>query len=780
MNFIDELCRAIQSVATYNPDVQVAPACILWPDRERQWEAVIPRMRQELPELLVLGDYNPENRTGPAIWLRCVIGGALDNIHLPEDKIPIFYLPGVGRQDLRAIQNCPDHLKPLAELQYRGTIWSQLNSKDWTILAFLRSDQGGLGLDVAQDKESKNAMQVCLHHLLGEDVELLKGRRLDKDYFNTLLSGDPVRDLLQWLDKEEIFRNVRAENEWRAFVALCRSHLGFDPENDGILAGAENLAQHEGPWQPVWSRFCEAPKRYPNIPGHIRKCNMPPLDLFSDASSHGSWPQWNDSQEKHLRDDYLRLTQNPPHKARELLTACESRHGARRDLVWAELGESPLAMASKHLATLAEVTANSLAAGTADDMQAGYRHFGWLADDAMLKALACVERSDDLRAVTAAIRSVYESWLDESARHLQKIVEQDGYPGGTIIDQKSVARKKGECILFVDGLRFDAARRLSEFLSEKGLQVDEQLVWAALPSVTATGKPAVSPVRKLIHGKEANTDFEPCVEETGQSLKGGYHFKKLLAGAGWQVLGKTESGSGDGFGWCEFGDIDHEGHERGWKLARYLDGLLLEIVDRVQQLLTAGWKSIRIVTDHGWLLLPGGLPKLELPKPLVENKWGRCAVLKSGAISYERVFPWYWNNEQSFSLADGISCYKSGEEYAHGGLSLQECLSLELSVAQNSTSTGNGSVEITDITWKGLRCKVAVDGDFSGFSLDVRSQAGNKSSSVVMNVKFINETGMASVVVEDEELEGSEVQVVVLNSNGQLVSQAVTVIGGGK
>ena len=87
-----------------------------------------------------------------------MIGAACADINLPEDKTPIFYLPGVGRQDLRAVQNCPDHLKSLAELQYRGTIWSQLNSKDWTILAFMKSDQGGLGLDVAQDNDSKDAM----------------------------------------------------------------------------------------------------------------------------------------------------------------------------------------------------------------------------------------------------------------------------------------------------------------------------------------------------------------------------------------------------------------------------------------------------------------------------------------------------------------------------------------------------------------------------------------------------------------------------------------------
>jgi len=136
------LVKAIRSASVFNPDVQVAPACILWPDKDRQWEAVIPRLQGEMPELLVLGDYAPEKRTGPAIWLRCVIAGAAVGVELPAERPPIFYLPGVSRQDLRAVEGCPDRLKPLAELQYRGAIWTQVNAKDWTILAFLKTDQG--------------------------------------------------------------------------------------------------------------------------------------------------------------------------------------------------------------------------------------------------------------------------------------------------------------------------------------------------------------------------------------------------------------------------------------------------------------------------------------------------------------------------------------------------------------------------------------------------------------------------------------------------------------
>ena len=75
MQIIEKLKNHLRDTALFNSEVQAAPACILWPDKDRQWEAVIPRLQIELPELLVLGEYKPEKRTGPAIWLRCVIAG---------------------------------------------------------------------------------------------------------------------------------------------------------------------------------------------------------------------------------------------------------------------------------------------------------------------------------------------------------------------------------------------------------------------------------------------------------------------------------------------------------------------------------------------------------------------------------------------------------------------------------------------------------------------------------------------------------------------------------
>lgn len=173
---------SLSRAARYNPGDVVAPAAVLWTDADGMWRQVVEQLRRLMPELLTLGNYDAAMRIGPAIWLRCVIEPAVradkfPDLTWPADTVPVLYMPGVSRQTLRAVEECPDSLKPLVELQYRGTIWTQKNGKDWTIRAFLVSDDGGLGLDVAEDKLTLQAMQGALPQLAVTPISRLQGRR---------------------------------------------------------------------------------------------------------------------------------------------------------------------------------------------------------------------------------------------------------------------------------------------------------------------------------------------------------------------------------------------------------------------------------------------------------------------------------------------------------------------------------------------------------------------------------------------------------------------------
>ena len=782
MRILDALIQAVRSAGQYNSSVQARPACILWPDHEHQWEKTIPRLQSEVSELLVLGQYDPAHSMGPAIWLRCVIAGLVANAQIPQGSLPILYLPGISRQDLRAIDACSDALKPIAELQYRGAFWSQVSAKDWTVMAFLKADQGGLGLDVAQDAATKDVVQQAVVRLLDEEVEVLRARHLDAEYFNQLLSGgDPVKNVLLWLDQGELFRSQRDGSEWQAFVAVTRAKFGLDPERDGVITGAVKLAAHKDEaWKTVWQRFCEAPAHYGHIPGRLRETTMPSDGLFVDCTTYGGWPQWNDAQEDAVRDALSKLGSVQPREAQEEVVRLETIHGPRRELPWVQLGLAPMACALEHLACLAATTAVSLAAGGPVDMQKAYELGAWQADDALVQALACVHQMQDVQAVANAVRAMYVPWAEDSALHLQQMVHDGEYPGGTCRDQPQSSYEKGECILFVDGLRYDMGKRLQRLLQTQGLKATGQSVWVPLPSVTATGKPAVTPVRRLIAGDDVTSDFEPTVDVTKKSLKGGATLKKLIADAGWTVLDHTEVGSGQGNAWCEAGDIDSLGHDHGAKMALDVQRTLEEVRDRVSDLLTAGWRVVRVVTDHGWLLVPGGLPAATLPAAVAESKWGRCAAIKPGAVTGARLYPWYWNPVNGFALAGGISCYRAGTEYTHGGLSLQECLTLQLTVTAAPMEMSNALVRFVDVAWHGMRCTVTVEGMFSGLTIDVRRYPGDAQSSLVEVRKTIRDDGTASVLVVKENVEGIEAYVVLLDMNGESIAQRPTTVGGGR
>ena len=169
--------------------------------------ALVDLLLQNVDECVVLGDYAPARRTGPAVWLRCVVDRTLDEPALPDDRPPIVYLPGVARQDLRAGGECPDGLRPLVELLFRGALWRQPNGSDWTVNAFLTSRKT-LGLDVAGDRATAEALLRALPEVALAPVAQLEGRRLEADDFDRMLAGDVVRDLLRWMGDPEFERGA--------------------------------------------------------------------------------------------------------------------------------------------------------------------------------------------------------------------------------------------------------------------------------------------------------------------------------------------------------------------------------------------------------------------------------------------------------------------------------------------------------------------------------------------------------------------------------------------
>ncbi|WP_339518762.1 hypothetical protein [Comamonas sp. MYb69] len=74
------LADALQTAARVNSHTAVSSAAVLWPDKERQWQAAMPSLKQLMPWLFELGSYAPELRKGTAVWLKCAIAGVLPEV----------------------------------------------------------------------------------------------------------------------------------------------------------------------------------------------------------------------------------------------------------------------------------------------------------------------------------------------------------------------------------------------------------------------------------------------------------------------------------------------------------------------------------------------------------------------------------------------------------------------------------------------------------------------------------------------------------------------------
>ena len=763
---LDRVVEILQNAETHDSSVVKAPIALLWPDGDAQWQSVIPMLRDRC-RIVSFGSFDPERRQGPAYWLRCVVARTVELDGAPTG-VPIVYLPGISRDALRAIESVAPELGPLGALQHRCQWISHPNGKDWTVRAMFSNEERGLGLSVALDSDTGAALAASLPELVRQPWRRLEAKHIDAGFLHGLLNPDPVRSLLNWLDDPISMRSSLSDAEWTAFVQQCKSDLGFDPAAAGEIEGARRLGYGEGQWAQAWHRFRENPNEYPGIPCRLRQAQ--PGELLPE--NPGSWPGLAHDEEDKLRDGLSSLSYMTPQEARARLLELEEAHGSRRDYVWSDLGWTPLALALMHLAELASSTSQGPGGATVEAITEWYASTGWRADRAVLAALDEVERQVDVAAVESAIAAVYKPWADACARSLQLAVGPMAN-AETYVAAPPPAPQAGDVVLFVDGLRLDVAHLLEDRLACAGLHTDLCAGLAALPTVTQTSKPALVPIDQGLLVAGAGLDARRAPDGPAarvQVLRG------LMADAGIQVLGASEVGEAGGVAWSEAGEIDRRGHELGLRLAHEIDGEVQRIATRIEDLMAAGWSRVIVVTDHGWLLVPGGLPKNEdLPVALAVAKKGRCARIKPGAEPLVPTVPWHWDCDVRIAVAPGISCFEANQAYEHGGVSPQECIVPRLTVSNGRGHTTG--VAVTSMKWRGFSLAAEFSGLPDGVTIDLRATAGDAESSVAQRARVSGGEGKVILLVGDEDLEGERAYLVVLGADGSLLLQRETTVG---
>ncbi len=216
--------------------------------------------------------------------------------------------------------------------------------------------------------------------------------------------------------------------------------------------------------------------------------------------------------------------------------------------------------------------------------------------------------------------------------------------------RKALKAASGECIVFADGLRFDVGKRLVAMAGARQLEVSDD--WRLGVAAHSDGDGQAGSVascrpsarrepgcRLLPRGfptaarSSTPTAFAGCCRRPVsrcRTCRARRHYGPRTPAHGRSMASSTSSGMT---------------FRRSWP-ARIEDQLEL-LLERVQSLLDAGWKRVRIITDHGWQLVPGGMPKVQLPKYLAESRWSRCASIKDSSHVKCHVAGWSWNPQNT-------------------------------------------------------------------------------------------------------------------------------------
>ena len=752
------------------PEGVAPPAAVIWTDQDGQWRPLIPRLRCDLPALFTLADhYDPASRTGPTIWLKCIVDRTIEGAPGPG-VTPILYLPGVSRQELRAGGDCRPAYQPLIELLYRGRAWHQENGKDWSVEAFLVSEEG-LGLDVAKDSLTRDAILRALPMLATTSIDGLRGTRLEAQDFDRLTIPDPVRDVLTWLASPPVFKADVDAARWDTFCQVCRANFGIEPEATEPGDVVRALVEGTGRWEEVWQRFREAPRLYRGVATLLKESDLTSDKLpFEDARL----PRINEQAEADLKASLQAVASLSHAETCARVLALEREHGPRRAWVWSELDLSPLANALLPLARLGSLAVLAPSGTSLDGALSWYAADGWRCDRAALDALALPLSPALANVVGLAVRALYEPWLDKTARAFQALVSAQAGRVGQAVGGCLPGREA--CFLFADGLRFDVAALLQERLEGRELRVRLIARTAPIPTVTATAKPLSTPVSDAVSGHAAADDFVPVFMSPSQPATV-LRLRSEMSRRGIDVMERDDlhvPSTAATVGWSECGHLDELGHKLGVGLARQIDQEVEALADRIVALLDCGWPRVRVVTDHGWLLLPGGLPKVQLPSSTTETKWARCALVGGDSQPSVPVFPWHWHQNLRIATPPGIGSFFANSEYAHGGLSFQESVVPELIVERPA---GSVKVSIVDTTWRGMRLRVRVTPPAIGVRVDLRRNWKQESSSLVASAKELDGNGEASMVVVDDKDEGTAATIVLLDANGNALDRKQTTVG---
>lgn len=767
MNLKNKILEGFKKATTHNSSVKVPPEVILWTDPDRQWESVIESLQESYKALFMFGTYQPEKLTGHAIWLKTVISGKLSDCDWNQTLTPVIYLPGISKSRLKDVSSLGLDLQPLAEYQYTGTFFNQHNGKEWTVLALLSNPDEGLGLNMKQDSSTKEAIIKSLPVFFEMDRSTFTPPVIDAEFINGLVFPDAIPYILKWMCTGEMFLTNMEPALKETFVDICQSRFGFFPDFKNIREIALKLGKQESAWKHVWNFYANSPKKYPEIENLLKEAKPDDMGTGMFSVPEESWPQINEEKELQLRKELEKLAKKDLIQIQGNLNRLFEQHKERKTWVWAELGYAQLVAALEHLTELAGYVNKAYPSATYDELVRFYTEEGYYADTCMRKAYAALKTEKDKSVIRNLIQLIYKPWLARITEKFQNLVIGQ-------LDEIKQHAKTGQVekfYLFVDAFRYEMAMEYFDMLAKRGFKVALTHAFTALPTLTSTAKVKSSPLAGEIKPGSEIKDFTPRFK-SGKPANI-TNFRAELENLGYRHGIKKGFDPGESY-WVEIGNIDTRGHDEQAEMLRRADELLDEITEVVDEAVESGVKEIKIVTDHGWLMLPGGLPSSKIIKDLTVARCGRCAYIKEGVKTELTLLPWEWNPAVYIAYAPGISFFRKNEEYAHGGISLQECIVpvLTIFISQQEMI----KARIISHKWVGLRCNIETENTPDGFLIDIRTKYHDDKTSIVLSLNKTVSDNKCSLMVDDSAID-SAAFIVLTDAKGKILEKINTTIG---
>jgi len=765
----DKVIQALKQAENHNSHVMVKPEVILWPDPENQWLEVISVLQDNLPQLLIYGDYDPSRKQGPAIWLKCMVAKMLPQANWAADVVPIIYLPGVSKADLRNVENVVFNFQPLLEYQYTGVLFIQENGREWSILAFVENPINGLGVKVAKDNATKDALKKTLPTIF-QDASVFAGKSIiDADYLNNQQFPDIIPNILKWMCKGDSYLNDMEQGKKDTFINLCKSQYDFEPDHKNIKAIAEKLGSQKNSWNYVWQFYASAPRKYAEIEDLLRLAKPADLGTGIFELPEESWPQLNEQQEELLGKALAKAAKADTQEALSHLNELEKNHAKRRVWVWYELGKAPLADALQYLVKMASKSMETYPSGSVDELKSYYTSNGFHVDQFMRKSLAAVKSDKDKKLVKSIIKLFYTPWLVSVTNKFQKLIAADS----SVFTAQTPLTETESYVLFVDAFRYELAQEFCQRLTDNKWKVILDAGFTAIPSLTPTSKPHASPINDAVSTQSNINEFRPFLNN-GKDLQTAA-FREALKEKGYKYVSGADDIISEDKYWQEIGDIDTKGHEEQAEMVKHIEELFYQVQEALDVAFEKGIKRIKIVTDHGWLLLPDGLPKTQLNAGLTETRWGRCALIKEGATVDLLHLPWRWNPSIYIAYAPGINFFKANEEYAHGGISLHECL-VPTMIIENP-NVHDIVAEINFVRWVNLTCTVQSTDVPDGYTIDIRTKYNDEKTSIVLSKSKALKNNSVTLMVDDA-AESQAATIVLLDENERILDKKPTTVGG--